>query len=268
VARRLRRHLGHAHRVVLVERDDTYRYAPSYLWVMTGARWPEQVSRDLRRLRRHGIELLTADVLELDVTHRRVKTSEAEVGFDYLVVALGAQLTPEAIPGFSEAAHSVYTLDGAIKTREALRDFEGGRVAVLVSRLPYKCPAAPYETAFLIEALLRARGLRDRTSVDVYTPEPFPMPTAGAEIGQALQVMLDEHDIGFHPGQHVESVDPVSRKVAFADGSQVPMDLLVGVPPHQVPDVVRASELAGESGFIPVDASSLATSTGGRVRDR
>ena len=66
VASRLRRRLDPADRVILVERNPIYRYAPSFLWVMTGARRPEQVTADLRRLRRRGIEFLQADALDID----------------------------------------------------------------------------------------------------------------------------------------------------------------------------------------------------------
>jgi sulfide:quinone oxidoreductase len=262
-ARRLRAHLGDEHRVVLIDRQPSHHYPPSYLWVMTGARRPEQVTRDLRRVRRYGIELITAEVLEIDVAHRRVKTSEVEIEFDYLVVAIGAQMDPGMIPGFSEATQTVYTLEGAVQARAALGSFGGGRVTILVSRLPYKCPAAPYETAFLVEALLRQGALRDRSTIDVYTPEPFPMPTAGEQVGCILQGMLTERDIGFHPGQKVERIDPATRDMNLEDGTVVPTDLLIGVPPHRAPDVIRDSALAGESGFVPVDRSSLSTSTEG-----
>jgi len=53
-ARSLRRRLESSDRVVLIDRTPTYRFAPSFLWVMTGARRPEQVSADRRRLRRGG----------------------------------------------------------------------------------------------------------------------------------------------------------------------------------------------------------------------
>ena len=36
-------------------------------------------------------------------------------------------------------------------------------------------------------------------------------------------------------------------------------DLLIGVPPHKCPDVVRESGLAGEAGWIPVDPRKLKT---------
>ena len=157
-ARRLRRLLGPRSRVVLVERDLTYRFAPSFLWVMSGTRRPEQITANLGALRRHGIEILKADVLDIDAEGRSVKTTETTVTYDRLVIALGAELTPEVLAGFTEAAHNVYTLDGAVAACRALEAFEGGRVVVLVSGLPYKCPAAPYETALLAEAALRLGG--------------------------------------------------------------------------------------------------------------
>lgn len=258
-ARRLRRRLEAADRVVLIDRSPTFQFAPSFLWVMTGARRADQINADRRRLRRAGIEVLEAEILEIDPAHRRVKTSEAEVSFDRLVIALGAELAPDALDGFAEAAHNVYTLDGAGAAADALNHLDGGRVAVIVSRLPYKCPAAPYETAFLAEALLRHRGVRDRTSIDVYTPEPFPMPTAGPVLGQALAAMLAERGITLHPETSVERIDHPANHLVLAGGDCAAYDLLLGVPPHRAPDAARTSGLAADTGFLPVDPATLAT---------
>jgi sulfide:quinone oxidoreductase len=263
VARRLRRSLDAADRVVLVDRSPRFQFAPSFLWVMTGARRPEQVSRDRHRLRRAGVEVLQAEVLGIDLADRTVKTSQAELSFDRLVVALGAELAPEALPGFAQAAHNVYTLQGAAAARDALGRFDGRRLAVVVSRLPYKCPAAPYETAFLAEALLRHRGVRDRTTIDLYTPEPYPMPTAGPVLGGALAAMLAERGITLHPQQTVERVDPAAGELVLAGGERARYDLLLGVPPHRAPEVLRSSGLAADSGFVSVDPRRLATTAAG-----
>jgi sulfide:quinone oxidoreductase len=262
-ARRLRRELGADDRVVVVERQPTYRFAPSFLWVLTGERRPEQISADLRRLRRRGIELVEAEARAIDAEARRIETANGPLGYDRLVVALGAELAPELLPGFADIALDLYTLDGAVEAGRALEGFAGGSVAVLVSRLPYKCPAAPYETALLTEALLRRRGIRERSSVDVYTPEPLPMPTAGPELGAAVRQILESRAIGFHPAQPVERIDADSRELVLADDERVPFDLLLGIPPHRAPVVVRESALAGESGFVPVDRATLATTVDG-----
>ena len=258
-AHRLRRELAAEDRVIVVEREPVYRFAPSFLWVLTGERRPEQVSAELGRLRRRGIELVAPEARVIDTDARRVEISNGPIRYDRLVVALGAELAPELLPGFADAAHNVYTLDGALAAARALEGFDGGRVVVLVSRLPYKCPAAPYETALLTEALLRQRGIRDRSSIDVYTPEPFPMPTAGAEMGAAVRGILESRGIGFHPEQTVERIEPGARELVLASGERVPFGLLLGIPPHRTPAVIRESALAGETGFVPVDRTTLAT---------
>ena len=262
VTHRLAREQG-GHKIVLVERDPVYRFAPSFLWVMSGARRPEQLTADLRRVARHGVELVQAEVETIEPGAGRVATSTGSIPYDRLVIALGAELAPDALPGFGEAAHNVYTLDGAGDAGLALEQFEGGRIAVLVSRLPYKCPAAPYETALLAEAVLRRRGIRARTSIDIYTPEPFPMPTAGRVLGEALQGILEQRGISFHPGKSVERIEPGTRELVLEDGVRVGYDLLLGIPPHRAPAPVRESGLAAESGFVPVDRATLATKTEG-----
>lgn len=258
-ASRLRRELGAGDRVVLVERDPIYRFAPSFLWVLTGDRRPEQITADLRRLRRRGIEVVEAEAWAIDVEEARIETSSGPIGYDRLVIALGAELAPELLPGFGEAAHNVYSLEGAIAGAGALERFPGGRVVVVVSRLPYKCPAAPYETALLTDAVLRKRGVRDLTTIDVYTPEPSPMPTAGPAVGEALRGILESRGIGFHPEATVERIEPEADELVLADGARVPYDLLLGIPPHRAPSPVRESALAGDTGFVPVDRATLAT---------
>ncbi len=262
-ARELRRRLASSDRVVLIDRSSAYSFAPSFLWVMTGARRPAQVTADLRRLRRKGIEVLTSEVRGIDVDGRRVDTADGAVAYDRLVISLGIELAPEALPGFVPAAHNVYDLPGALAAGRALRAFEGSRVAVLVSRLPYKCPAGPYETALLAESVLRKRGIREGSTVDVYTPEPLPMPTAGPVLGEALLGILRDRDIGFHPERTVERIEPEARELVFGDGEPVEFDLLLGVPPQRAPQVARESGLAAESGFLPVDRATLETSAEG-----
>jgi sulfide:quinone oxidoreductase len=259
-ARRLRRRLASDDRVVLIERDPLFRFAPSYLWVMHGDRRPAQITRDLRHLRANGIEVIEAEITGIDPAEHRVTTSVATITGDALVVALGAHLDPAALSGFAEIAHNIYTIDGAQAAGDAVRSISTGAVAILVASTPYKCPAAPYEAAFLADDLLRRSGVRDRVTVDVYTPESLPMPTAGPAIGDAVVELLAARGIGFHPGRSVTRIDAGTNTLGFADGGDAHTDVLLGVPPHRPPDVVATSALASDSSYIPVDRHTLATS--------
>ena len=259
----LRRRLPRIDRVVVVERERRHLYAPSYLWVLNGTRRPEGLARPLEKIRGHGIDLETADVTALDVEKRTVETSGGTLEYDRLVVALGAEMAPEAVPGFVEGALDFYTPDGAAAARDAIGALAGGRVAVLVSRMPYKCPAAPWEAAFLTEASLRRRGIREGSRIDVYTTEPLPMPTAGPDVGRAVVALLEGRGIGFHPERPVERVEVGERRLLFADGTTAEYDVLLGVPAHQAPAPVRSSPLAGPNGWAPVDAHTLAAAAEG-----
>lgn len=258
-ARRLRSLLNADARVVLVERLPLQAFPPSYTWVMTGRRRPEAITRDLRRLRRKGIEVVEGSVEAIDVDARRVATAGGEIAYDYLVVALGAELAPETIEGLREEAFSYYQVADAERLQRELADFGGGRVAVIIASLPYKCPAAPYEGAMLLDALFRKRGIRNRVEISLSTPEPQPLPVTGPALGAAVAGMLREKEIAYAPGRKTTKVDRQAREVVFEDGSREKYDLLVAIPPHRPPLVVRASSFAGPTGWASVDPATLAT---------
>lgn len=258
-ATELRRRLSREHRVVLVDRTGTHAFQPSFLWVMTGEREPARIVRDLGSLRRKGIEVVRAEVQAVDLANREVKTSSGPVAFDFLVLSLGAELDSSLFPGLADAGLTFYTLDGAAALGSRVSAFERGRIAVLVSKLPFKCPAAPYEAALLIEAMVRNRGLRKEVEVDLYTPEKLPMPVAGPAVGSALEELLESRNIRIHPEHALSSVDAAGRLLAFQNGAQASFDLLAFVPPHRAPACVREAGLLNEAGWVPVDPHTLET---------
>jgi len=258
-ANALRTKLPTEHRVIVVDKNAEYIFAPSLLWVMVGWRRPEQITKSLNRLLHSGIEIVQADVQAIDPGAQQVVTSSGKLGYDYLVVALGAALAPDTFPGFSEAAQTPYDLQGAVSLWSSLQSFEGGRVAVLVTSLPYKCPAAPYETALLLDDYLRKRGIRERCELEVYTPETLPMGVAGTAMGKAVVGMLESNGIRFNSQLKPIEIYPLQKELRFADHEACPFDLLAGVPPHVPPQAVRESSLANDSGWIPVNKNTLQT---------
>lgn len=259
VANKVRRRLGREHRVVVVDRSPTYLFEPSLLWFMVGLREKEQLCRPLARLNKKGIEVVTADVETIDPRRRIVGTTTGEIPFDYLVVALGTQTVPETVPGFADMAHDLYSVEGCGQIRAALETFEGGTIGVLITALPFKCPAAPYEAAFLIESYCRRKGIRDQTQIHLFTPEHQPMPILDPALGESIASMLDARGIHYHRLYTFESLRPETREITASTEPPLQLDLLIGVPPHQAPRVVRASGLVGASGFIHVDAHTLQT---------
>jgi sulfide:quinone oxidoreductase len=258
-ANALRQRLGAEHRVVVVDKRGEHVFAPSLLWVMVGQRRPGQITKDVRRMLRPGVELVLAEVEELQPDRSRVRAGGQELAYDYLIVALGADLAPQTLPGYADSAHNFFSLDGATRLWKDLARFEGGRVLVLVSALPYKCPAAPYEAAMLLDDALRRRNIRDRSQVEVFTPEMLPMPVAGPAMGEAVAQMLSAKDIRLHPKRQVQRIEPASRELVFVDGQRERFDFLAAVPPHRAPAVLKGSQLVNEAGWVQVDKHTLKT---------
>lgn len=255
----LRRLLPREDEIVVVERNETFSLCMANLWLMTGERaTPEVGRRELAELPKKGIEWVRGNIEAIDAGRKTVRASSDTLDGDYVVVALGAQRAPEAVPGFAEAALNLYEVDGALKLREALADFSGGRVIVLVSRTPFSCPSAPYEAAFLIDSVLRERGVREKAEIALFTPEEQPMPVAGPAVGAELAGMLAERGIEFHKEQIALKIDPSTRRILF-EIDETSYDLLVGVPAHRAPAPVSEGGLTDASGWVPVDAATLQT---------
>ena len=258
-AKRLRRSLGGGHHITVVDRARHHLFQPSLLWVADGTRRPEHLTRPLSRLNRRGVSFRLGAVEGLDLSAQRVRLDEGDVPYDYLLLAPGAELRPEALPGLTQAGRNLYTLDGAAGLNADLSRFEGGRLVVLVGAMPFKCPAAPYEAAMLIEARLRTQGVRRRSEIAVYTPEPQPMPVAGPALGAAVRDMLASRGIEYFPGHRPLAVEPGTRTIQFETGDVARYDLLAYVPPHAAPGFVVDAGLAPPGGWVNVDPKTLAT---------
>jgi sulfide:quinone oxidoreductase len=258
-AAHLRRLLPPEHRVTVVERRAAFSLCMANLWLMTGERQdPRLGERALSALGARGIEVVAGEVEAILPEARAARTSAGTFEADYLIVALGAEKAPASLPGFAESALNLYDRDGALQIRRALDEFNGGRIVVLITRTPFSCPAAPYEAALLLDSVLRRRRVRGQSQVAVYTPEDLPMPVAGSQVGRALVSLLDERGVEFHAEQVAMKVQPERRRVLF-ELDEVSYDLLVGVPPHRAPAVVRDSGLTDASGWVAVDAATLRT---------
>ncbi len=258
-ARALRRRVPRAHRIVLVDRDRGHVFAPSLLWLMVGQRTADAIQRPLARLARKGIDVRLGDVQRIDHEQRRVTVGGDVLSADYLVISLGAELDPASIPGLTDSGHNFYTLRGAQTLWGALQRFRAGRIVVMTAAPAYKCPAAPYEGAMLIDAWCRKQGLRDAVQIDVYAAEPAPMGVAGPEVSGAVTQLLAMKGISYHPEHQVTTVDAEKKRLTFSNGAQVDFDLLAYVPPHRPPSVIRESGLADQSGWMSVDRHTLLT---------
>ena len=117
-----------------------------------------------------------------------------------------------------EAGHDLYTLPGAQALWGALQGMRRGRIIVLTAAAAYKCPAAPYEGALLIDGWFRKQGLREAVEIDLYAAEPTPMGVAGPNVSGAVRQLLAAKGIAYQPEHQVTVVDAPQKRLTFARG--------------------------------------------------
>ncbi len=262
VANRLLRTCGARARITVVDRDDRHIYQPGLLFVPFGLAEPEEIVRPRHAQLHDGIDFRLEEVQSVEIGQNIVNLCDGTfLEYDVLVVAGGAELAPEETegltgPGWGSSVHTFYTLDGAIALRDALAEFDVGRIVVNVVDMPIKCPVAPLEFCFLADWQLRRRGVRGDVDLSFVTPldGAFTKPVAAAHLG----ALLAEKNITVHSEFATGRVDGDGGRILSWDEREVPFDLLVTIPLHNGPGYVgRSPGLGNELGFVPTDPRTL-----------
>jgi sulfide:quinone oxidoreductase len=248
--------VGSSALVTVVDPRARFPFAPAFQWLVFGWRQPEKIQRNPTSLtKRKNVRMINDKVEKIDLKGRTVKTRSQTIRYDKLVISLGAEFDFDQVPGLEAYSHNSYSIEGALKLREAIDNFDSGTIAIGISRLPIKCPAAPYELALLLEE--HFRRAKKKAEVHFFTPEPHPVPAAGSVIGKQVERLLDSRGIKYLSKTKLAKVD--KDRVVFENGSELKYDLLITTPPHRASQVVKDAGLTDESGWIPVNPQNLAT---------
>ncbi len=253
-ARRLKQKLADEVEVILVDKRDHFMVGFRKSWALVGESSLEEGQRPLDSLTSFGVRVMRDPVTRIDPRARAATMGDQRIDADALVVALGAELIPNAVSGFQEHAFNVYDPQGIPRAAQALNEFQGGRLVIGIFGAPYKCPPAPFEMALLINDKLKAKGVK--ASIDVFSPQPMSLPILGSVGCDLIEGRLADNGITFHPNHKATAVE--AGEVVFAN-KRMPYDRLLGIPPHKPPAVVRESGLVGESGWVDVNKHTLET---------
>ena len=243
--------------VTIIDEKGEHVYQPGFMYIAMGGEKAENLLRPERSLLDRRVILNVARVTKIDEANGRVELDEGggHVGYDQLVIATGSRIVPEEIEHFDTEAHHFYSPVAALKLREALDAFSGGKIVIGIAGMPYKCPPAPLEVAFLIESELRERGLRRQS--EMHYCSPIGRAFTIESVSEMATPILQEKGIELHTFFNVESIDPVRKVVLSLEGEELPYDLLILVPPHRGARMVTESGLAPASGWLPTDHHTL-----------
>ncbi len=259
-ARELSRHSGNEEDINLVkilvfEKEETSVYSPSLPWMMVGKSKKEEITERTDKLDASGLEVIRGKIEDVDPKNLTITVKGKQYRGDHMVVSLGVEQAD--IYDLTKYGFNFFTLKGAQDFHSELKKFDGGEIAILVSSLPFKSPAAPYEAAMLIKDFVRKNNLENNTSVSLYTPEASPMEFAGPEASQELRELLEKKGIKYFPNHDLKAVS--GNELEFNNGETYSYDLLAYTPKHQLPDLIKKSELEGKSGWIDVNNKTLET---------
>ncbi len=173
----LKAKLGPRDEVTVVSDKPYFHFVPSNPWVAMGWReradiafpiGPHLEARGIKFIH-SGVKRIQPDVIQVDLENGDV------LFYDTLLIATGATGMAEAIPGLAEHTHSVLHVDDAERALAAYREFVRHPGPVVIGAAPGASVLGPlYEYAFLVDADLKRRNIRERVSITLVTPEPWP----------------------------------------------------------------------------------------------
>ena len=231
-ARHLRER-GDGVEVTLIERGGTAEYLPGTIPVFLGKtpreEWRQRVFLD-------GVEVISGEAQELSGSGVRVAGEELEA--DAVIAAPGLALGE--VPSF-EGAYPFWSPEGAEHASGVLSRLEGGRVAVVISALPYRCPPAPYGLALALAVE------RPDLEVTLTTPEETPLAAIGGGVPEFLTESLADAGVGLRSSFSPDFEASGGGELCSGAGETVAYDAAFIVPPH-----VRSPLLRGLGGSGPL----------------
>ena len=248
--------------ISVIDKDNDHLYQPGLLLLPFGVYKPEELVKKRSHFLPKDVEYIRAEIDKIVPESNQVLLRDGRtVDYDQLVIATGTSPRPDQTPGMDDPAvwrtsvFDFYSLDGSVALRDALKNFQGGRLVVHISEMPIKCPVAPLEFTFLAEAYFKKRGIRDEVEIVYVTPleGAFTKPVCSKHLGW----MLEERNIKLEPDFVVERIDPETKTLVSMDEREIPFDLLVTVPVNMGADLIARSGMGDDLNYVPVDKETF-----------
>lgn len=247
--------------ITVIDREKTHYYQPGFLFIPFGLYNKSDVIKPKADFFPVGVNVIYQEIDKVEADQNRVLLTDGKVmEYDVLIVASGAHLKPEETPGMKDKLwhkeiFDFYTLEGALALHEYFKSWEGGKLVMAITEMPFKCPVAPIEFVCLAEAYFTQRGMRDKVEISLVTPlaGAFTKPVAT----QMLSELLKEKNINIIPDFYIEHIDNDNKKLVSYDEQEVPFDVLTIVPMNKGADFVERSGLGDDMNFVPVHKHTL-----------
>jgi len=247
--------------ISIVDKHRTHYYQPGFLFIPFGIYSKSDVIKPKGDFFPSGVNVIYSDIDRIEGEKNVVHLDGGKLlHYDFLVIATGAETRPDQTPGMTDGLwrkkiFDFYTIEGAVALHNFFKDWEGGKLVMAISEIPYKCPVAPIEFVCLADEYFTKKGIRDKVEISLVTPMSgaFTKPIAT----KMLSELLKEKNINVVPDFYIEKIDNEKQALVSYDEIEVPFDVLTIVPVNMGSEMVERSGLAGDLNFIPTDKETL-----------
>jgi sulfide:quinone oxidoreductase len=247
--------------ITIVDQHETHYYQPGFLFIPFDIYSKKDVIKPKRDFFPTGIDVIQSEIEKIEPEQNRVLLKNKQVvNYDQLIIATGAQISPDETEGMKDSLwhksiFDFYTIEGACALRGFFKNWEGGKLVINITEMPIKCPVAPLEFSFLADWYFTENGIRDKVDIHFVTPLPgaFTKPKASSILGD----FLDKKNIKLTTEFNIGRVDNEEKKIISWDETEIPFDVLVTIPTNMGDEAIERSGMGDELNFIPTDPQSL-----------
>ena len=175
----MKNRLGPQDKVTVVSNRDYFHFVPSNPWVAMGWRDRKDIAFPIEPcLAERDIEFIPQALKKVDGANKQVELADgSKLAYDYLILATGPEAAFDEIEGLDPAkarVHSVVHIEDAAQAYVDYQQFVKNPGPIVIGAVQNSSILGPvYEFAFLVDADLRRRNLRDRVPITLITPEPY-----------------------------------------------------------------------------------------------
>ncbi len=248
-------------RITIVDQYKTHYYQPGFLFIPFGIYNAQDVKKPKANFFPVGIRVIYSPIDKIEAKDNKVLLENGKVlNYDYLIVATGTQTRPEETTGLKDKLwykniFDFYTLEGALALQKFFKNWEGGKLVLCISELPYKCPVAPIEFVCLAEAFFAKKGMRDKVDITYVTPMSgaFTKPVAT----KMLSELLEEKNIKIVPDFYLEKIDNENKKIISYDEREIEFDVLTIVPVNMGAEMIARSGIGDDMNYVYTNKYTL-----------
>ena len=225
--------IGDAHEITLVSKSSDLTFYPAIVPMVFGDLAPEDIRFDLRHaLAAHSIRFVQGEVRAINTRLRKVEVAQdrldTTLDFDYLIMAIGPRIAAALLPGLLENAHDLLTIDGAVKFKEAVSEFESGSIVVGLGP-EANLPVPVCESAFALSEKFREEIKRGDVSVSAVFPSSVEKAFAGSTLFRDVKAEFDRKGIRLVSDFPIAQVEV--DQIVSTSGESIHHDLLMLIPP-------------------------------------